>query len=54
MLKYQKIINAVIRELFLRPRPFGIVESSYDKDQWLGYDCYLWDKMGEGQIFAGL
>ena len=33
-------------ELFLRPRPFGIVESSYYKDQWLGYDRYLWDKMG--------
>ena len=45
MLKYQKIIKAAISELFLRPRPFGIVESSYYKDQWLGYDRYLWDKM---------
>ena len=45
MSKYQKIIKAAISELFLRPRPFGIVESSYYKDQWLGYDRYLWDKM---------
>ena len=45
MSKYQKIIKAAISELFLRSRPFGIVESSYYKDQWLGYDRYLWDKM---------
>ena len=45
MSKYQKIIKAAISELFLRPRPFGIVESSYYKDQWLSYDRYLWDKM---------
>ena len=41
----KKIIKAAISELFLRPRPFGIAESSYYKDQWLGYDRYLWDKM---------
>ena len=29
MSKYKKITKAAIRELFLRPHPFGIVESSY-------------------------
>ena len=56
MLKYQKIIKAAmpISELFLRPRLFGIVESSYYKDQWLGYDRYLWDKMPGQQLVVVL
>ena len=39
-------------ELFLRSRPFGIVESSYYKDQWLGYDRYLCSQVSDVKSLA--
>ena len=41
MSKYKKIINNREPRTIFKAHPFGIVESSYYKDQWLGYDRYI-------------